>query len=104
MAARVPPFLQDPPPLPIPARSRGGKEGAQACNTSHSFLFLLLPTHQGVFTLTSYRKGAENRESAGDSNNWITGELEHNTEKTHQGNEELRLQYCPEGGEGGIWK
>lgn len=57
-----------PPSLSMPARLRGGKEGAQACNTSHSFLFLLLPTHQ-VFTLRNYSLGQRIGESAGDTNN-----------------------------------
>lgn len=63
MGPTLPPRTKQ--PLSIPARQRGGKEGAQACTTSHSFLFLLLPTHQGVFTLTSMALGQRIGDSAG---------------------------------------
>lgn len=47
-----------PRPFPIQSRLEGeGWEGkkagkGQTCMASHSFLFLLLPTHQGVSTFT----------------------------------------------------
>ena len=92
-------------PSPIQFRLEGegweGEEGrirVPACSISHSFLFLLLPTHEGVSTFTGYWGGLWGRVQG----TVVIRSLEHRAEVTHEGNEELRLQRCPNSGKGGL--